>query len=194
MAFTETFTGSNTTSPPNGNWTNHDNGIQIQTNAAAAVSGGTYCFAHYSGGAFANDQYAFCTYLADACGPIVRASGTNNCYFLDCNDSGGSTSYLWKRIAGSLTLLQNLSTTFTNGDIARIEITGNTIKAFKNGVQIGTDQASGGELTTGSAGVMCLAATASLDNWEGGDLGGGPAFVVQPNRRSGQAVKRAAEW
>jgi hypothetical protein len=176
----ETFTGTNGTTPPNASWTNQNAvGVQIQSNAAASATHNSYGLAFWNADVFANDQYSKCIMQGTSfCGgPSVRANA-DNCYWMDCNDSGGTGTCLWKRIGGSFTLLQTLGSgiTFANGDEAKISIVGNTIQCFKNSVQIGTDQASGGELTSGAAGIGCLTGNAAtLDDWEGGNVSTGPS-------------------
>lgn len=176
---TDTFTGSDGTSPPNANWTNQDIGVAIKTNAVASASGGSYGFSYWSADVFNNDQYAFCTNVGGQNGgPVVRASGTNNCYFLDENDSGGSNTYLFKRVAGGYTVVQTFGLTFAGGDVGKISVSGTTIKCFKNGAQIGTDS-SDSSLASGSAGIMSLTSPTlpAQDTWEGGNVGAAAAQV-----------------
>lgn len=181
------FTGTNGTSPPNANWTNQNGvGLQITSNHVGSGSGGSYGFGFWNADAFNDDQYSQFVYLAGSGGPSVRAS-VDNCYWLDINDSGGSDTFLWKRIGGSFTLLQTFGVVFSANDVGKIQIVGSTIKCFRNGVQIGTDQPSGGELTSGAAGGGALT-TAALDDFEGGNVAAGILTPVGALAVAGQAV------
>lgn len=179
----ESFTGSNGTSPPNGNWTNMDVGIQIQSNAAAGAGGGGYGFAYWSADSFNNDQFSEVKQVGSgAFGPIVRASGTNTLVMFDCNDTGGTRSFLYKRVSGSYTdisPLALLTLTFATNDVARLEVSGTTYTMYKNGASVATQ--SDASIASGSAGVMVLNTSATVDDWQGGDLGGGGGCTAPPS-------------
>jgi hypothetical protein len=175
---TDNFTGTDGTSPPNSNWTNMDVGTKIFTNTAVSVSDGSYGFSYWNADSFNNDQQSEVTFanaLPKTGGPCVRMSGTNNCYMLDCNDSGGTNTFLYKRVSGSYSLLQNFgAVVFSVGDIAKISVTGTTIKCFKNGSQIGTDTTDS-DLASGSAGVMAYVGGSNIviDSCTVDNVGGG---------------------
>lgn len=170
---TESFTGTDGTSPPNSNWTNQDIGIQIKSNAAASATNGSYGFAYWNADTFNNDQYSQCVLVnAHESGPCVRMSGTNNAYSFHTRASGGGTTKLFARLSGSFNLLTDFgSIAWVAGDVAKISVTGTTITCYRNGVSIGTGTDS--NLTSGSAGVLALENVADVDTWEGGNVGGG---------------------
>jgi hypothetical protein len=77
-------------------------------------------------------------------GPAVRSSDYQNYIGLECYAVGlgdTETPQIVKVEAGSRTVLQTIAgvTTAVN-DVMKLEASGTTIKAYKNGVQIGTDQ------------------------------------------------------
>lgn len=91
--------------------------------------------------------------------------------------SGEGHTQLNKVVDGSVTMLVAYATTTTAGDVIRIECSGTsptTIKFLKNGMQIGSDYVdSSSPLTSGQYGIGFFGSGATLDDWQGGDLGAG---------------------
>jgi len=127
-------------------------------------------------------------------GPAVRLtnSGGGTFYRLIGNASGYE---LGKVVAGSFSTItgSQTGTTFANGDLLRLEVTGTgtvTLKMYKGAgggslVQFGGDQTdSSSAINTGHAG-MCYSSTEGttpgIDAFEGGDFvgGGSPALTVE---------------
>lgn len=181
------------------NWTQLEGQLGIVSNwAGGTAAPGGYQWAVYSGTTWGADQSSEIKNdrVAGGAGPIVRAQAGVSGYFLLCNVG---PCYIYRRDSGSFTLLQTLGASAVNGDTLKLEITGTTLRAYKNGVQIGTDQdatASGGAITGGSPGIAADSQGGAggdlLDDWIGtGEVGA--AVVILP-RSTGcrQAVKRAA--
>lgn len=76
-----------------------------------------------------------------------------------------------------LAVLEN-STVFTNGDVYRISVDGDTIRGYRNGVELGSGAIDTG-LTSGAAGIGCLDTNEGWASWEGGDIQAGqPRFLL----------------
>jgi hypothetical protein len=163
-----------------GNWTDNPTiaGMGITSNQAEAKAGGGYCQAHRSAEAFNADQYVKATWISGGEAAVtVRGSGDN--FYMLYVSTGGST-FIFRRDPGSFTSLVNFGSALTVGDVAELQVEGSTLRAYRNGVQIGTDQ-SDGTHTTGKPGVFGSDGEASkLDDWEGGNMGGG--VVLRANR------------
>jgi hypothetical protein len=176
---TDDFAGTGALS---GNWT-HQTATTV-TRASDHMTGGNGAFgyAFWNADAFNDDQYAEGVVGGVGLNPVyvgvtVRASGTGGSYnnyflYIDTSDA-----YLGKTVAGSFSAL----VTFTGGGVLagssatyRLEAEGTTLRAYKNSVQLGTDQTDS-SLASGSAGVGGYDSagfqTSSLDDWEGGNLG-----------------------
>ena len=170
------------------NWTDQTTGvIGIVSNQANGSGSGVadYMVAYYNAVAPSADMASIATVVVGSAtndrsvGVTVRASGTagsRNFYWLLCNDSN---SFIFKVINGTPTQLQSTGAAFATGDRMRLEIVGSTLRAYRalaasptSYSQIGSDQASGGELTTGYCGITisqfpCTGNSGILDAWEG---------------------------
>jgi hypothetical protein len=119
-------------------------------------------FSEITVGTLSSSQYAFAS---------VRASGvtsaTNSHYAVSARPGA---SDVYKRVAGNRTPIVTIgSVPWVTGDVLRLEVRGSTLKVFRNGTQIGTDIASGGELMNGQPGA-CLWSTGTLDDFTAGAL------------------------
>lgn len=139
--------------------------------------------AYNSGGTFANDQYAQGLVNVDTAPHYtilaVRASGSNgtfNCYYIAFTTSD---MYISKYVSGAGTDLEHRTgLTIADGDTVKLQIVGTTITVFINGVQSGATAAAGSDTASGKAGMGGYnesSVTQSVDDWEGGDVGGGAA-------------------
>jgi hypothetical protein len=101
----------------------------------------------------------------------VRSSGTSGNYSQYNVTAEGTSSVISKIISGVRLVLQTINgLTWTSGDVLRLEVVGSTLRAYRNGAQIGTDQASGGELTAGAPGI-CGSGSAVMDTFVAGSIG-----------------------
>jgi hypothetical protein len=170
--------------PLGSNWTNQTtNTISIVGSRAQSASGAphmAFWAAHVIGAnQFAqvtvraispNLQYAYVT-----CRATDTTSATFDHYQLNTDGaSGNGHTHLNKIVDGVLSVLTVYPATFINGDVLRIECTGSgatTIKAFKNGQQIGSDYVdSNGPLVGGQPGIGLFGVAAASDDWQGGAI------------------------
>jgi hypothetical protein len=162
------------------NWTDQFGGITIPvTNTIKGTTAGDYNLALWNADVFSNDQYSQAKYLGGAfAGVGVRHSGSagsRNAYYLLCNQAGATR--LTKVVAGTLTDLiapGSVPDPATN-DIIKISVVGTLITVYINGVSQGS--ANDSSLTSGSAGVLFYDTNAELDDWEGGNAGGGAVLT-----------------
>lgn len=165
-----------------GNWTELEHGFEIVSNWASGITGvgGTYQWTYYSGVSWNSDHSS--TVQNDRCndqwGPLVRAqSGINGYFFL----MAATTALgIFRRDAGSYTLMKAITAAFANGDTATLDVSGTTLTAYKNGTPLDTvSTTTGGSAITGGApGIASNSNVASggplLNNWIGtGESGGG---------------------
>lgn len=178
---TEPFTGSGDLSA---NWTHFAEGQaggpvrRNDTVGCTIGQGGGNEYAWYSGTSFNAAQYAQIKIGANA-GEIavsVRNSGsssaTHDGYELWRLD--GTTLELFRLDDGTFTSLGQRTVTQGAGNILRLEINGSTLKAKIDGVQAGADFTDA-TYSTGAPGFSVSEDADDVgDDWEGGDLVGGP--------------------
>jgi hypothetical protein len=155
------------------NWTTVDTAPTIVSNECAGGDAGGSSLAYWSADAFNADQYGQvvvgtggnpngspATRLAATRGYLLSANTANvHLYRLDGNES--------------FALLQsNSGTGVVVTDVLRLESEGSTHRVYKNAVQQGTNQTDG-TYASGSAGVFLFGSFSRLDDWEGGNIGGG---------------------
>lgn len=192
---TEPFTGTGALSA---SWTQV--GFSAQTLArssdvgkATAADSAHDVEAYWTGDTFSNDQYSQVTVSAGLTSglafaqALVRASGTGSGsakFYLFATDGGSGSGHtsITKVTAGeTYTTLQNITTTFANGNQLKISVNGTTIRAFKNGTQVGTDQTDSA-IASGSAGCGVYnfgGNDIKLDDWEGGNLSSSDTLMAQ---------------
>lgn len=185
---TDAFTGTSGTSLPtySGSWTVNNGAFAIRSNNVGGSSAGNECGARWNADTFNNDQYSQATLIgvpstAAAIGPACRvATGGAATYYGVYYDGGASPSrgFLFKMVAGTWTQIgTNISGVALNS-VIKIDASSTTITAYDDGVSVksGTDSA----IASGSAGLTAYGAdsTATEDNWEGGNLGGGGTTVT----------------
>jgi len=113
-------------------------------------------------------------------GVVARAASVaddRTMYRLVASKAAANNVVLDRLNAAVSTSLATRTVTWVDGDVLRLEITGQgtaTLKIFQNGVQLGADVSDVAPLAEGQCGI-CLAATVtggSIDNWEAGDFSG----------------------
>lgn len=168
--------------PIGGNWTTitGQTAQQIVSYAVKGTSGtsGSYWNADTPN----NDQYAqikvWFTSGDYGAGPVVRCSiSADTFYTLIVTDR--TTAQIFKVVGGSWTLLGGSSITisyFNNGDLIRLEISGTTLTPIIAGTTYATRTDSA--ITSGMVGMLnnYNNAYTYLDDWEGGNLGGGTQY------------------
>lgn len=149
---------------------------------ASAVDASLDIAAYDNSNTYNNDQYAFATISGGlASGTnyaeiFVRCTGTGATFkgyqFLTDGASGAGHTELWLYSGGTGTLLRNFATTFTTGDVMKIDVVGTTITCYKNGASLGTQ--SNAVATTGAPGIGMFNGSANnllLDTFEAGSVG-----------------------
>ncbi len=168
--------------------------INITSNEAAGNVSGAEAVARWTGaGSFTADQYssAVVHHFTGGTGTnnytvgvVARCSADTDAnrdyYFIRI----GALTYLGKVVNGTETVLNSGSISWVDGDTCDIECEGTAIRLCQNGTPAGgawtqTDSS----IATGLPGILGAgdSTIASLDNWEGGNMGSGAAFT--PNKR-----------
>lgn len=176
---TDAFTGISG-DPLSANWTTVTGSFQ-QGGAGTARSshGSAVSTVIWNADTFPADQYAQALPTATSssiAGVIVRGStGSGGSYYHLSVYGGGAGAYIGKVINGGTdTVVIDFggAASSVDGDVFKLEVSSATLKAFKNGTQIGTDQ-SDGSISTGAAGMIGYLANGQLKLFEGGAVGGG---------------------
>lgn len=157
-----------------GNWTEFEDDWSISSNQLAPGTS-VVSFVLYGSPLDTADHYAeivMSNATATSMGVLARADATGTNFYLW--RSNGSTWNLFLNVGGNFTSLGSYSAALVNGDVARIECVGSTIKGYLNGVE--RVSVTDTELTTGAyAGVRSEASsTARYDNFLAADVGSGP--------------------
>jgi hypothetical protein len=156
------------------NWTVQTGGINVNSNSVVGTSS-TNNWAFYSAANLpvSADQFAEISLpsavpAGGGAGPGVRMSSTGsgadnyNCH------PNNNTLYLERVLNGASGILTSVANTSAAGDVIRLEVVGNTLNCYYNGVLKLT--ATDNNLTAGSPGIELFNTAATLDNWTGGNL------------------------
>lgn len=184
MTYTQTdnFDRANA-NPIGGNWVTvpSNSAIQIVSNAATPSSLAADCSCIWTAiTSFPTDQYSQAAVTVTGTvggnagmGVIVRGSKTANTYYRLCIDhAAASNVFLGKKVAGTSTAIWTRTQAFTDGDILRLEVRGNILRALLNGVAIGAD-VTDNSILGGYPGLhySSTETAASADTWQAGSLG-----------------------
>ena len=158
-----------------GNWTEVTDNWSIVSNQLAPGISSTGVVV-YASPLDTNDHYAEITLSnasASSMGVFARSDVSGNNFYLWRND--GSEWTLFYNIGGNFTSIGSYTAAGVNGDIARIQCVGTTIKGFVNGVErvSVTDAQIPSGLYTGLR--SAASSTARYDNFAAADIGGAPA-------------------
>jgi hypothetical protein len=150
-------------------WTNYLNGWVPNSGAAHGSSSNTsiYSVAAYTGAAStptAQTSTIVVTSVSgssDYIGPLVRVTGTptTSVSFYFCSE-GGANAYFGKVTGasnssiGTGTVYASPSVTPAAGDILTLQVVGNTLSCYRNGVEIGNANDASSPLTTGYPGIF----------------------------------------
>jgi hypothetical protein len=165
---------------PNASWTIQTGSFTNAAGECYGNTGGTYNRAWWNADSFANDQYAQAILTGTNLYPGVmcRATGTagTTAGYVVYQDSP-TLVQLYEIAANVETARASASHNATTSDVLRIECEGSDIRVYVNkGGSPGllftyTDPSP---IASGSAGLAMYDNVSRLDDWEGGDLGGGP--------------------
>lgn len=183
---TDNFNRSNTW-PGGGlgaNWTIMLNGgLDIFGNEAIGSTSAN-CLNRWSADSFANDQYSRVTIGdsdRDKQGPGVRLSGsgaTSSGYVL--STWLGFGWQLYRVDAGAFTEIAadtDGSHAYALGDVAELQVSGTSLTVLKNGSAVTGMPVTDATYGSGAAGIYANTTSGRLEQWEGGDLGGGSGTV-----------------
>lgn len=149
--------------------------LAVAGNECIGTNSGSHNVAYWSANSFDDDQFSEMTVGAAAVGPgttywgpVVRAQvGAQSFYVMYVNNSAvGVTIYRWQ--AGSATQIDGggvAPTVATPGDVLRLEIVGNALTAYVNGVARAT--ATDSTFASGYPGINIFR-DGTADNWTGG--------------------------
>ena len=183
---TDAFTGTDGTALTtySANWSLNSGNFVINTNAVAPNQLTTECGARWNADTFGNDQYAQgklanITTAGQTIGVAVRAAtgGAASYYGFYADGSGGGKTFLFKMVAGTWTQLGSLGAALAVNAVLRLEVSGTTLTPKVNGsTQSPPGAQTDSALASGAAGLSGYSASTAmrLDDWEGGNLGGGP--------------------
>jgi hypothetical protein len=168
------------------------NGVSPQI-TAGSLEGGAYWIADTP----SDDQYAEVTIGGvggvAAIGPAVRVSTSADTRYGLYTD--GSGTFLFKVVAGTFIQLGSNGGSCSPGDVLRLEVSGTTLTAKKNGSPI-TAIAAGGQWTDSSIANGQIGITGYGEDdltyatsWEGGNLGGGGTVVNPISGRGGSSAE-----
>jgi hypothetical protein len=156
-------------------------GFQIVSLHVEPASSAVDSMEVWSAVAFPNDQYAqaACTVTGTTGGTgpgvFVRGTAGNNppCYRATVCKAASNNVEIIQQVGTTYTNIGFRTTTWVDGDILRLQVSGTTIRVYQNGVQLGAD-ITDAVLTTGSAGIIysSTASGSQIDNWEAGSLAG----------------------
>jgi hypothetical protein len=161
------------------NWTQQlaDSGsgcnLAVVGNQAAIDVAAKAAAAFYNAISFANDQWASCRIFSQGGsflgGPMVRSSGALSTSFTNYEAYISSITNLRfsKHINGTPTTLLNITGSFADGDVIRLEVSGQTLRAYQNGVLLGTFVDA--SIASGSPGII-LHAGGPVDDFQAGEL------------------------
>ena len=189
------------------NWTIGNGGFNVNAAGDYAYTNATNDNAAYwNADTFGSDQYAEAklvgnvTYYSQI-GVAVRCAAGGNHYGLYFQ-SGGQHIWLYKLVSGTWTELAHAQGVgaWHNGDTIRLEVSGTTLTPKHNGALItALGTVSDSSLSSGAAGICGygIDAAARLDDWQGGNLGGGgvsmtPAAAAAAAGAVAPAVVRGA--
>jgi hypothetical protein len=161
------------------NWTTIQNAPQIISNMFSGSVASDYSSAYWNADVFANDQYAkgtpTSTFGSEVGTQYVLVRAASGQWYGAGIECSTDSIYLQRFSGGSVSTVQIISATgLTLSDLVEIRAIGTTIRVFRNGPQVGTDQ-SDSTLASGSAGACVYSqlgdfTVAQLDNWEGGNI------------------------
>lgn len=135
-----------------------------------------------------NDQYSEVTAVITGNsatqngGPAVRvAPGATTFYGIQYANNAFN---ILKEVAGALTVLASFGSGFAvTGDVVRLQVVGNCLTAFKNGVPVaGLTNITDNSIASGSAGIWAAgnATINGYSSWAGGKVSGVPSqFTIQ---------------
>lgn len=177
---TDAFTtGSNQTlTAYSANWTNNSGSFQVVLATTDAKGNGlSENLAHWNADTFANDQYAAVKLntapdSTNDVGAAVRVAAAAYTGYILPMTNGGDNTAIYKIVTSTFTKLGGIATVMSSGDVMRLEASGTSISAKRNGTLVVgafTDSA----IASGFGGLWSFNnGPARIDDFEAGNLGG----------------------
>jgi hypothetical protein len=175
---TDNFNGTEFTELPtwNAGWSAQEGSMQIIGTPSSAgtaggktVGGGNMCSVRWTGDSFNSDHYSQAKYVSNNYpGIMVRlqsGSSSGYIYFV-------SIGNLYRYDSGAITDLGVSGPICGIGDIGRLEMSGSTMSASKNGGS--PTNKTDATYSGGGAGIGSFSASGQVDDWEGGNLASAP--------------------
>ena len=143
----------------------------------------------YDTGTFSDNQYAQAkvsvsgTTAGTGVGVLVRSNSASiDFYGARVNKAVADNLVIMKRTSGAQTELASFTVTWVDGDVLRLDVNDTTLTVKQNGATIGSTTDS--DIASGRPGLTSddPITSGAADDWEGGDLGGGPLLALQNNR------------
>lgn len=169
--------------PISGNWTTFsgETAFQITTNTARPSNSLSDAGSYESSATWPNDQYSQAKATAptsfndgSGIGVRVRMSTSARTAYDSIVDSSGH-AFHDKFVAGTFTQIWTRAITYSAGAVIYLEVQGTTLVTKYNGAAVGASNTDS-SIASGKAGLRHSSNTNSntlLDDWEGGDFGGG---------------------
>lgn len=188
-------------SPLDGGWTTYaspGSPFEIVSNVCTIGAFNADANAVWTTDTFGTDQFSEAAITVSGTGGggagigvCVRSDGAASptMYRLVADHAASNNIELDRFNAGTQHVLTTFTHAFTDGDVLRLEAAGSILTVKVNGTVVGTYDDSAAPINTGTMrpGIAYSSAetSASLDNWNGGDLTTGPAAQkVQPTADS----------
>ena len=184
----DTFTRGDENPLANGTWTTASTfqAVRLVTNKVQGNSADSVSY--WSAETWTADLYSEVEYRGAApdSGPALRIqTGAKTCYMYNGASLGGAVC---KFIAGAFSTVATRTATWANTDLCRLEAVGSTLRAYRNGVQIGADITDTNITAAGGGpGIFCYGAH-TCDNFLAADIGAAPATPFPPFRHRIQTI------
>lgn len=167
------------------NWTQGGDSISTQGSYAQLTGETKFGTSRWTADSFANNQYCKLTLIdlgsnGSSVELVVRGDGagaTQDGYALQIRSNGTSsstTASLELIVDDDYTTLDTDSSTWSEGDVIEIRVSGTSITTYKNAILVSGFSATDSTLTIGVPGINIYnvdpGTVTQVDNFEGGDL------------------------
>lgn len=166
--FVDNFNRADENLEASANWT-HDGliagGAAVRSNALACLTTNSTGTSYKCPDQGSADHYAQFVARATAnSGPFVcnRLADVNN--FVGFRNNG-ATLEVYRRVGGTLSLLNSSAQSIISGTVLRLECTGTNWRVLKDGVQVATGAIGSALLTSTRQGVVARTTTAGQNPW-----------------------------
>ena len=198
-AYTDNFNRTNE-SPIRGNWVTWDFGLgrmELYNNQVRSTDTNPYnVWARRTSEPYSANHYSQIKLTSapsgEVGGPAVRVqlngSEINGYIFTVLNST---TAAIWVRYSSVPDTWQQVGTNFTgtfaSGDVYKLEIKGNVLTVYRNGVSLGTRTDTSNRIPSGGAAGVSVVYPGTWDDWQGGggSSDSSPPYVISQSPPSG---------